>query len=178
MTEPIKADFHITQVDYSQSCETAAILGTVDGHQFQANLYHRCARWARGESVQISTLLIRRIQDELIVFKLKVGFSRLPSDPLVREQDPRDISLFLQSGVIRPFFAIKETDLWIAEAVRGRLVRPIVPAIADFYRRLEDWGEKDMAVHILQDCKPRQVHEVMLDAIRSPDPITRAKPSR
>ncbi|CAN5150147.1 hypothetical protein BH11PLA2_BH11PLA2_39920 [soil metagenome] len=70
--------------------------------------------------------------------------------------------------------AIAECDFELAESLRGTLTREHISEIVDTYFRLRDWPAKDIAIHLLQDCKPSQVHEVMVDALKSPTAESRA----
>ena len=69
---------------------------------------------------------------------------------------------------------ISACDLERAEELRGTLTSHEIAEITGRYHELRDWEPKDVAVHLLQDCNPQQLREVMRDALRSPTAATRA----
>ncbi len=73
-----------------------------------------------------------------------------------------------------PITAILESDFALADSLRGLLTQKQIQEVIDTYQKLSDWLPKDIAVHMLQDCKPEMVREVMLDALKSPTVETRA----
>jgi hypothetical protein len=73
-----------------------------------------------------------------------------------------------------PISAIVNSDFEAAESLRGSLSAQQVSEIISLYSDTKDWGQKDIAVHLLQDCEPAAVEYVMRDALRSPTAESRA----
>ena len=76
--------------------------------------------------------------------------------------------------VVDPVSAVVNCDFEAAEALRGRLSRQQVSDVVTLYHDTSDWNQKDIAVHLLQDCEPAVVEIVMRDALHSPTAETRA----
>ncbi len=73
-----------------------------------------------------------------------------------------------------PISAILNCDFEAAESLRGNLTSHEVSAIIALYRDTTDWNQKDIAIHLLQDCDPIAVENVMRDALHSPATESRA----
>lgn len=73
-----------------------------------------------------------------------------------------------------PISAILICDFEAAESLRGNLTAHEVSAIIALYRKTTDWNQKDIAIHMLQDCDPTAVESVMRDALLSPTAESRA----
>lgn len=73
-----------------------------------------------------------------------------------------------------PITAIVNSDLGMAESLRGTLSNYDVASIIDLYRSTSDWKQKDVAVHLLQDCDSVDLESVMHDVLQSPTAETRA----
>ena len=65
-------------------------------------------------------------------------------------------------------------DFEAAESLRGSLTAHQVSEIITLYRETTDWNQKDIAIHMLQDCEPSAVQHVMRDALHSPTTESRA----
>jgi len=91
-----------------------------------------------------------------------------------RVQQAHGFHEFFRCLVVDPVSAIVNCDFEAAEALRGSLGRQQVSDIVALYRDTSDWGQKDIAVHLLQDCEPSAVEVVMRDALNSPTTETRA----
>ncbi|MCC9607795.1 hypothetical protein LOC68_03300 [Blastopirellula sp. JC732] len=70
--------------------------------------------------------------------------------------------------------AIVNCDFEAAESLRGSLDEQQVSDVIALYLGTADWGQKDIAIHLLQDCEPSVVEAVMRDALQSPTVETRA----
>ena len=73
-----------------------------------------------------------------------------------------------------PVSAIAQCDFEAAEHLRGRLAVQQVSDVIALYWDTADWDQKDVAVHILQDCEDSALEPVMRDALQSPTVETRA----
>lgn len=73
-----------------------------------------------------------------------------------------------------PFTAILNSDFDAAESLRGNLTPHDVSSIIELYQNTTDWNQKDIAIHLLQDCEPLAVANVMHDALHSPTTESRA----
>lgn len=173
MTVPDKESFSISQIKSSGMFRIMWISGRAHGHQFLAKVPHKRS----GNEVGVITLLkliIWGTHEPEYIYSSIHGVETFRNTTLENKQVMRDIVLSLTSGVLDPFVAIHEDDLWMAEALRGTLQPATVAAIVDFYPRLTDWRAKDMAVHMLQDISREQVRQVMTDALNSPIVYSRA----
>jgi hypothetical protein len=75
---------------------------------------------------------------------------------------------------VDPISAILTCDFEAAESLRGNLTPHEVSAIISLYQDTADWNQKDIAIHLLQDCDPLAVENVMRDALHSPTTESRA----
>jgi hypothetical protein len=75
---------------------------------------------------------------------------------------------------VDPISAILNCDFEAAECLRGNLTPYEVSAIIAIYQETMDWNQKDIAIHLLQDCDPTTVENVMRDALHSPTTASRA----
>lgn len=75
---------------------------------------------------------------------------------------------------MEPLSIIANCDLESAETLRGTLSPDDIAMIVDYYHHTSDWNQKDIAIHLLQDCEPSRVESVMRDALHSPTVETRA----
>ncbi len=73
-----------------------------------------------------------------------------------------------------PVTAILRCDFEAAEYLRGSLSDQQVSEITSLYNSLAKWSQKDIAIHLLQDCESSAIQSVMKDAIKSPTVESRA----
>lgn len=86
----------------------------------------------------------------------------------------RPVNASVRCFSVDPISAILNRDFESAESLRGNLTPQEVSAIIALYQETTDWNQKDIAIHLLQDCDPTTIENVMRDALHSPTTETRA----
>jgi hypothetical protein len=70
--------------------------------------------------------------------------------------------------------ALRNHDFEALETLRDGQVSDHLTDLVAAYAALNDWATKDLVLHLIQDCSDDRVRDVMLDALDSPTPDSRA----
>ena len=70
--------------------------------------------------------------------------------------------------------ALRNHDFDALETLRDGPVSEYRADLIVAYGSLNDWATKDLVLHLIQDCDDDSVRDVMVDALESPTPGSRA----
>ena len=70
--------------------------------------------------------------------------------------------------------ALRNHDFEALETLRDGPVSEYLADLIVAYGSLNDWATKDLVLHLVQDCADDRVRDVMVDALDSPTPDSRA----
>lgn len=73
-----------------------------------------------------------------------------------------------------PIIAIINSDFEAAESIRGTLDSYQLKSVIEYFWDTQDWAQRDIAIHLLQDCEPTVIEQVMRDGLHSPTVESRA----
>jgi len=70
--------------------------------------------------------------------------------------------------------ALRNHDFEALETLRDGPVSEYLAELVVAYATLDDWATKDLVLHLIQDCADDRARDVMVDALDSPTPDSRA----